>query len=150
MDIDLGQATLLGHLQQSEEVGDVGVHAAVAEQAVQVQGSALLLAGVHGIDVSSVLEEGALLNVQRDAGQVLEHHAASADVGVAHLAVAHLSVGQAHVQAGGGQAATGILSENLVQIGGLGSGNGVVAGLALAGGQTKAVHDDESSRSFHD
>ena len=55
-----------------------------------------------------------------DAGQILKHHPAAADVGVAYLAVAHLPLGQAHVQSGGGQGGVGIIRQQAVQHRGIG------------------------------
>ena len=104
-----------------------------------------LLAVVHGLDIGLVLKEAAVLDGPADAGQVLEHHPAGADVGVAHLGVAHLPLGQTHVQPGGGQPAAGVLGKNLVQVRLVGGGDGV-AGLVLP--QAKAVHDDQGSRCF--
>ena len=148
MDVHLGEPPLLGHAHQGKEVLNVGVDTPVAEQTEQVQGSALLLAGVHGPDIGVVLEEPALLDVQGDAGQVLEHHPAGADVGVAHLAVAHLAVGQAHVQAGSRQPAAGIFAKDPVQIRLPGRGDGVVPPSG-GGGQTESVHDNECNRFLH-
>ena len=67
-----------------------------------MKGGALRLAGVHGMVVGGIGEKVAVGNGLGDAGQILEHHPACADVGMAHLAVAHLPVRQAYVQAGGG------------------------------------------------
>ena len=94
---------------------------------------------VGGLEQTGVLEEIAGLDVPGDPGQVLEHHTACADVGVAHLAVAHLPLGQTYVQAGGGQTAAGAVTEDLVQVGLRGVGDGVARPRR---GQTKAIHND--------
>ena len=146
MDIDLLNPLVLGHLQQGEQVGDVAVHAAVGQQAHKVQGRAPLPAVGHGLHIGGVLKEGAAFNVTADVGQVLEHHTAGADVGVAHLAVAHLALRQAHVQAGGGQAAAGALGKNLIQVGGGGVGHSVAR---TVGRQAKAIHNNQSGWCFH-
>ena len=146
VDVDLLNALVLGHLQQSEKMGDVAVHTAVGQKAHEVQGGAPLLAVGHGLQIGGVLEERAAFNVTADVGQVLEHHAAGADVGVAHLAVAHLPLGQTHVQSGSGQTAAGTLSKNLVQIGGRSVGHSVARSV---GRHAKAVHDNQSGRCFH-
>ena len=92
-----------GHLQKRPDVLHGGVYAAVGEQSVEVQRRALFQTGVHRGVVGGIFKEGAVLNGAGDARQVLEDHAAAADVGVADLAVAHLTGGQAHVQTGGGE-----------------------------------------------
>ena len=148
VDVDLLRPQIVGQLDGGLDVGDVGVDAAVGHQAVDVDGPARLFGGVDGVHVGLVLEEGALLDGLGDLGQILEHHPARADVGVAHLAVAHLAVGQTHVQPGGGQPAHGVLGEQLIQVGGVGGGNGVVPRPG-GGGQAKTVHDDQSSGCFH-
>ena len=82
-------------------MGVVAVHAAVGEQAHQMQGACRfsmrfpLAATQRG-----VLKEIAVCNGLGDAGQFLIHHAAGADVGVADLGVAHLSIRQADIHAG--------------------------------------------------
>ena len=95
--------------------------------------------------VSGIAEEVSVGDGLGDPGQVLEHHPAGADVGVAHLTVAHLSCGKAHVQAGGLEGGVGKLPEKLVQPGGGGGLDGVAVGGV---GEAEAVHDDESSRCF--
>ena len=99
VDVDPLKATVLCHFHQGKEVVDMGVNAAVAEQAHEVKGRALFLAGIHGVNIGGILEEIPVINGFADPGQVLKHHPACADVGVAHLAVAHLTCGQAHIQA---------------------------------------------------
>ena len=125
---------------------DVAVDAAVGQQAHEMQGTAAFFAGADGSQIGGVFKEAAVLDGPADAGQVLEDHAAGADVGVAHLAVSHLSLRQAYVQAGSLQLAEGVLGEEIVQLGGVGSLNGV-AGDVLSQGE--AVHDDKCRWSFH-
>ena len=145
VDIDLFQAPVPSHLHQGEEMVQVGVDAAVAEQAHEMQGGIVLPAGVHGVDIGGIFKKGAVLNGLADAGQVLKHHAACADVGVAYLAVAHLPLRQADVQSGGGKLRVGVFLEELVQAGRVGSGNGIALRFLP---QAEAVHDDERGRSF--
>ena len=122
---------------------DVGVDAAVGQKPVQVQAGALFQAVVHGLVVGGVFKEAAVVDGPGDPGQILEHHPAAADVGVAHLAVAHLPGGQTHVQAAGGQGGVGIFGEKPVQLGRPGQAHGV-AGAGV--GEAEAVHDDQGSR----
>ena len=145
VNVDPSEPLVLRHLQEGEEVGQVGVNAAVGQEAEQVQGGALLQAGVHGVEIGGVLEKAAVLNGAGNPGQVLEDHPAAADVGVAHLAVAHLPVGQAHVQPGGGEGGVGELLEEFIQPGGFRGFDGV-SRLPAAGAE--AVHDNQSSRCF--
>ena len=143
VDIHPGQTLVPGHLQQGVQVLDVGVDAAVGQKPVQVQAGALFQAVVHGLVVGGVFKEAAVVDGPGDPGQILEHHPAAADVGVAHLAVAHLPGGQTHVQAAGGQGGVGIFGEKPVQLGRLGQAHGI-AGAGV--GEAEAVHDDQGSR----
>ena len=140
MDIDPLQTLVLRQLQQGKQVLQVGVDAAVRQQTHQVQGGALLLAGVHGVVVGGIGEKVPVGDGLGDAGQVLEHHSAGADVGVAHLAVAHLSVRQAHVQSGRGQLRMGKFLEELIQSGRPGGLHSIAHGAA--GRHAEAVHNN--------
>src|SRR5260370_4333099 len=89
---------LLGHFEQREEMMDVGVHAAIAEQTHQMQMA--LAAAFHRL-----LEQRHALQLlvgdeQIDARDVHVHDAAGADVEMADFAVAHLAFGKADVWAG--------------------------------------------------
>ena len=139
------KALVLGHPHQRVQVVDMGVYAAVGQQAVQMQGGTVFQAVVHSLVVGLVLEEAAILNGAADAGQILKHHAAAADVGVAHLAVAHLPCGQTHVQSAGGQGGVGVFLKQPVQHRRLGQGDGVVVRRRR---DAEAVHDDKGRRSF--
>ena len=123
----------------------MAVHAAVGQQAHKVQRLAVVLGVVHGLQQGLVLIHVAVLGGLGDAGQLLVDNAARADVGVAHFAVAHLAVGQAHVHAGGANLGVGVLSEDFVHVGMLCRGNGV----ALGGGDAKAIENHQNKRFFH-
>ena len=138
MDKHLLHAHALGHFQQSVQVGVVAVHAAVGQQAHQVQRLAVVLGVVHGLQQGLVLIHVAVLGGLGDAGQLLIDNAARADVGVAHFAVAHL-------HAGGANLGVGVLSEDFVHVGMLCRGNGV----ALGGGDAKAIENHQNKRFFH-
>src|SRR5699024_272865 len=125
----------LGHFQQSVQLVVVAVHAAVGQQAHQVERLAVVLGVVHGLQQGLVLIHVAVLAGLGDAGQLLVDNAARADVGVAHFAVAHLAVRQAHVHAGGANLGVGVLGEDFIQVGFVGGGNGV----ALYGSNAEAV-----------
>ena len=105
-----------------------------------MQRRALFHAGIHGVQIGGILEEVAVGNGLGDAGQVLKHHPARADVGVANLTVAHLARGQAHVQPGGGELRVGKLLKETVQPGGLRRLDGISGQMAV--GHAEAVHND--------
>lgn len=146
VDEDLLAAQAGCHLDGSLDVVDVGVNAAVGHQAVDVDSAACFLGSQHSILIGLVLEESTVLDGLGDLGQVLEHDTACTDVGVTDLGVTHLALRQTHVHTGCGQLGAGVLSKDLVQVGLCGVGDSVAVELV---GQTVAVHDDESSRSFH-
>ena len=94
VDVDLGHADLLGHVEQAEEVVDVRVHTAVGDQTEQVQAAVALLGASEALDDVVDLVELALLDGLVDADDVLPHNTASANVQVADLTVAHESLGE--------------------------------------------------------
>ena len=97
MDVNLLHAHILGHFDQTEQMLDVAVHAAVGQQADEVQGLIVLDAVVHCANNGEVFADGAVFDVLGDFHQHLVNHPAGADVGVANLGVAHLAVRQANV-----------------------------------------------------
>ena len=135
----------MGHLHRRLDVGDVAVDAAGGQESVDVDRLAVGLGLEHGVLVGRILKESAVLNGVGDLGQILEHHPAGADVGVAHLGVAHLALGETYVQAGGRQLAAGALGKDLIQEGLPGVGNGVARRLVP---EAEAVHNDQCGRSF--
>ena len=146
MDEDLLHAALLRHIEDAEDVDKVAVHAAVGHEAHDVQGLAVCLRVLHGLDVDLVPEELAVLDLAGHLGQDLEDNAARADVGVTDLGVAHLALGQADVQPGGLQRRMGPAVKEPVQIRGVGD----VDGVALGGSrQAEAVHDDKNCLFAH-
>ncbi len=90
--IYVGQPLLLRHLQQRIQMCDVAVHAAVRQQAVQMQISACLLHVLHGVKKLGILEEIPILNLLGDAGEILVNDAPGAHIHMADLGVSHLSV----------------------------------------------------------
>ena len=75
---------LLGQFEQREEMRDVGVHAAVAEQADEVE--LALAAALHGLLEQRNEAELLVGDEQFDAGDVHVHDATGADVEVADFA----------------------------------------------------------------
>jgi hypothetical protein len=85
--------TLLGEVDEREEVPVEPVHAARADQPEQVQRPAVSLDLLARGDERRVLEERAVGDRLRDADHVLEHASAGTQVQVADLAVPHLTLG---------------------------------------------------------
>ena len=127
-------------------MAQVAVDAAGGQQTHNVQGLAVCLGVLHGLDIDGVFKEFAVCDLLAHLGQDLEHHTACADIGVAHLGVAHLPLGQTHVQPGGGQGGAGVLGKEPVKIGLFGLGYGV-AGRGSR--QTVAVQNDKNSFFAH-
>ena len=71
----------------------VGVHAAVREQACQVQPAAAGLGLCDALQQNRIGKKIAVPDRFGDAGQVLVNDPAGADIEVADLGVAHLAVG---------------------------------------------------------
>ena len=143
VEADLAQAVAARQLEQREHMVDVRMHAAVRQQAEDVQRRIKPLALVDRAHQRFVGEEVAVLNGLGDAGQLLIHDAARADVGVADLGVAHLAVRQADVQTGGADIGHRVFRKDLVQIGGLRRLDGVALLLIAV---AEAVHDDQRGR----
>ena len=93
MNIDVFNAHLFCHFQQTVEVLVVAVHAAVGKQADEVQRGAVFFCVIHGVYERFVLKERTVLYRLRDAGKLLINDAACADVGVSYFRVAHLTGG---------------------------------------------------------
>ena len=142
MDVNLLQAVTLGQLHKAVKMGDVAVHAAVGEQADQVQSGVVFLRVFHGGEERLVLKEGAVLDRLRDAGQLLIHDAARADVRVADFTVAHLAVRQAHVHTGRADLGQRVRGKQAVKVRFLGRGDRV----PLRRGNAEAVEDHKQKR----
>ena len=135
---------MLRHLQHAKPVVGMAVHAAGAHQTHQVDGLACVDGGLHVLDEDGVLEHLAVADGLGDEGQLLVDDAARAHVGVADLGVAHLAVGQADSHAGGINGGHGVLCHQSIQMGGLGSHNGVAEGLVRH--PAEAIHDAQKNR----
>ena len=118
-------AFFLRHVQKGEEVRQVRVDSAVADEAVYMEGRAVLYDVVHRRIKSFVLKESAFFDLLRDARQFLVDDASCADVEVADLGVSHLSFGKPHVEPAGGKRRSGICFEYAVDVGFCGLGNSV-------------------------
>ena len=87
---DLGQPLALCKLEHAEEMIVMAVHAARRNKSHDVQGTAALLHAAYNREQRLVLEEVAVLDVARDARELLIDDAPRADVCVTDLGVAHL------------------------------------------------------------
>jgi hypothetical protein len=120
-------AGLLGHFKQREEVLDMGMYAAVAEQSHEVQ--LMAAAAIHGLLEQREVLELLVGDEQIEARDVHVHDASRAHVHVADFAVAHLAVGQAHERARGVNQGVGKFAQQFV-IGRLaGQSDGVTGGF---------------------
>ncbi|VVB69394.1 Uncharacterised protein [uncultured archaeon] len=91
------QTLFLCHLQKGIQVGVVAVHAAIGEQAHQMQPAASGL--LHGLQQNRILVKSSILHGQADPGIVLVNDPSAAQVEVSHLRVAHLPSRQTDGQA---------------------------------------------------
>ena len=131
--------------QQGIEVLLVRVHAAVRDQAEEMQLPSAFARALHGLHDGGVLRELAGGNLRVDARDVHLHNAPGADVQVAHFAVAHLPVGQADKVLRGANQRVGKLAQQLV-VGGLaGQRNGVVGGF---GAIAPSIEDGQNERTL--
>ncbi len=76
----------------------VAVHAAVREQAPQMEVAVVFPAVIHRGHQRFVLKKVSVLDGLRDPGQILKDDPSRAHVHMAHLRVAHLPVGKSHVK----------------------------------------------------
>ena len=97
--VDLFGAALERQFGHGHQVVLMAMHATVGQQAHDVHGLALGNSLVDRRAKGRVFEELAIADRFGDTGEVLIHHAASAQVHVANLGVAHLPVRQADIHA---------------------------------------------------
>ena len=105
----------------------------------------VLLAVLHGVNESGILEERAVLYSLGYAHELLIHNAARAYIGVADLAVAHLSVGQTDIETRCADICHRIFREYSVEIRLLRRGDSVAVGVGIL---AEAVHDAKKHRLF--
>ena len=116
VDIDLFNAALLCHIEYRKDVRQVAVNAAGGHQTHDVQSLAVCLGVLHGLDVGSILEELAVLDLLRHLRQDLEHYTTGTHIGVADLGVAHLTGGQTDIKPGCGKRGIRIRRKQLVKV----------------------------------
>ena len=125
---------------------DVGVYAAVADEAEKVDGFARRAGVVEGFEQGLILVQFAVAHGFVDAGEFLPHDAPGSNVEVADLGVAHLAFGQAHVFTEGDEGAVGIVRPEAVEVGGVGLVNRIGAVLWA---EAPAVEDEEEGFFCH-
>ena len=103
VDHDVFDTLASGQLRDRHEVPVVGVHAAGADEAHEVQSTIPSDGGPGRLHERFVGEERAVGDGSVDTRQVLEHGPTGTDVQVPDLAVAHLAVGQPDGRARGVQ-----------------------------------------------
>ncbi len=87
-------AILFGHTQQCIKMVLVGVHAAIGEQAADVQPASTATRVFNRVQQDWAGKEIACLDHEIDLGDIHVHNAPGADVQVTDLTVAHLAVRQ--------------------------------------------------------
>jgi len=90
------QLVLVAQHDRGDEVLIEGVHAAVPEQAHEVECGTASLHAAAQLDERRQAEELSRLDRLRDAHDVLGHHASGAEIQVSDLAVTDLSGGESH------------------------------------------------------
>ena len=119
------------------------MHAAVGQQAHDVQDRARRARRVHGLDEGRIILDAPVAAGVVDAGELLEDHAAGADIKVPYFGITHLARGQAHRLAGSLDLHVGEPLPESVDMRRARLGDRV-AGTGRC--DTEPVHDDESRR----
>jgi hypothetical protein len=133
-------ASVGGHGEESEEVVEGAVDAAIGDEAQEVEATAMEASVSEGGGDLRVLVERALGDGAVDARDIHLGDAACAEVEVADLAVAHLAVREPDVKAAGAEGGAREAAPEPSEAGHGGEGHGVVAGVIA---EAKAVEDDE-------
>ena len=129
--------------QQRIEMFLVGVHAAVGDQAEEMQLPACFTRPLHGLHYRWILSEFARRNQRVDARDVHLHNAPGTDVQVAHFAVAHLPVGQADKVLRCANQRVGELAQELVVGRFARQSNGIVGCFSAV---TPSIEDGQNER----
>ena len=120
-----------------------GMHAAIGEQAHEMQCGTRCLCRLDGIVDHGVIADGAGAASHVDARELLMHHTAGADVEMPHLGVAHLTVWKAHGLSRGFKLGVRAGFEQLVEHRRGCQRHGVAR---TRWRQAQAVHDDQACR----
>jgi len=138
-DLVRGHTALGGEREQRPQVMVARVHAAVGDEAQEVQLFALLAHAIERFRERRKLEELPRLDRLVDAADVLENDASRAEVHVADLAVAHDAERQANFLPARGQEGVRVATEQLVEVGCAGQDRVALRFHAVA----PTVQDDE-------
>ena len=139
----VGGSLAAGHLQACLKVPHVAVHAAVGDEAQQVQRGASSHRLRERVLEHAVGEERAILDGLGDAREVLVNDAAGADVQVPDLGVAHLARRQPHGRPRGLKRAVRVRGQQTVERGGTRLADGIAGTVR---GYSPAVHDHQHDR----
>src|SRR5436305_10927203 len=99
MDRDARHLLTRAKVDQREEMLVDRVNTAAPNETDEVNGPAVALRDVAGLDEGGIREERLVPNRFSDAHQVLHHDAAGAEVQMPDLAVSHLTFGEANREA---------------------------------------------------
>ncbi|KAF5035383.1 hypothetical protein DSECCO2_586260 [anaerobic digester metagenome] len=146
MHADVRHALLLQGRDEGHQVALHAVHAAVGDQAHEMRAPGTRHRRLGQVHEGGVDGQGAVLDGQIDAHDVLIDDASGPEVEVPDLGVAHLSVGQAHVAPHALQFPAGVFGQEPVHVRGPGQAHGVArSGRGLA----PAVEDQEHAGLLH-
>ena len=137
------QLVLVAQHDRGSEVLIERVHAAVPEQADEVQRAAASLDAATQLDERGRAKELSGLDRLRDADDILWHDAPGAEIQVSHLAVPDLSGGESHGEAGGVEQGVRRLGPQPVPGGRVAQLHGVAI---AAGTKAPAIEHDQDDR----
>ena len=140
------QSLPLRQLQKGVKVGDVRMHAARGEQAVEVQFLMVFQRAVRRVVEFFVFKKFAVFDLLGDAGEFLIDDSARSHVEVPHLAVSHLPVGKAHIPPARAEQGGRIFLHQRLHVGAALHFDGVAL-FFLA--DAVAVHNDDHIRFIH-
>ena len=140
VDIDAPHTLLLRHTQEGRQVVDMGVDAAVGEEAREVEGGAVGLTVLHRAEKGGILKKTPIPDGAVNPGDILRDNPPGIEVGVSGFPVAGGAGGQAHILSGGGEGGVGVFQQKLVQPGRLGDTHGVPGG---GFGAAPAIHNNQ-------
>jgi hypothetical protein len=153
VDEDVLHARLVRRFGQCDEVIDMAVHAAVADESQEMQPPPRLPGTGEGVPHDGIVIQRALGECLGNAGQILINDASGAEIEVAHFRIAHLALGQADIQAAGAQAAMRVSRQEMIVKRRLAQHGGIAVAFGAFGRariDAPTVADDENDRIRHD
>ena len=145
MNPDLSQSLALRELEHGKEMIVVTVHAARGDQPHDVQRAAVLLDPAHDGEQRLILEEVAVLDITRNACELLIDDTPCADIRMSDLGVAHLPVRQTDVLTRCLDFRMLELLHQAVEYRRLCHGDGIVLQIVRIA-ISESIHDDERNR----